>query len=829
LSRPPARLLLSVLCVSLAVLAYEVGLSRAFSVLLRYHYVFLVVSLATCGLGLGGLVGFVLLGARLRSQPLPVLAWAAVALSLLLPASVLALFASPLSARLSSWAVVALVSLPPYLAAGVYLSGVFAGFASEGGRLYWADLTGAALGSLLVILALQELGGINTPLACGGLAAVAALLTGWRSSRSACAAAGAALVLALGLLAWNVTTKRVDLWGAPRRIGPQGQVSPLYKGLFEELAAGRARIVRSEWDAFARTDVERDEEPSARTPYPSYFIYTDGDVPSRMRHFTGDLTEVVPEVEQFLGFFPFRTQRPKRVLLLGPGGGLDILLALCVGAQQVDGVELNAAIPRLMRDPQFADFNGHLYDTANVRIVVDEGRSFVRRSGGSWDLVYLALTKASTTSAEGGMGVAESYVETREAFGDYLDHLRLDGQVAFVCQAVPVALRSLLAAVGALEARGVARAEAVRCVALLHAPLRDPPPGMPDVSGWAHLHSGPYRNLLLVRRQPFSAAEAQRLGEEALALDLTPGYLPPAYAPDPFGYLLQQAPDDTGFAEYVARRYPLQAQINILPCTDDKPFATDLTLGVPPALRNLLVGVGLATLTACALMIGAARHGSKTHLGSGALVLKSTYFATLGVAFMVVEVCLVQKLVLFLGYPTLSLAVVLFSLLLGGGLGSWTSQRWPPRRAAGWCILAAVAIAVVGTAAGWLLGPVLRSALGWPALGRSLLVMAGLLPLGFALGMPFPTGVRLLGAAEANLVPWLWGLNGVTGVMGSAAAVAVAKLWGFSAALTMGAGLYVVVALLCWWERGRTARDQAGPGRAGGVSGAEDSPDEATG
>jgi len=805
LSRPPARLLLSVLCVSLVVLGYEVALSRAFSVLLRYHYVFLVVSLATCGLGLGGLIGFVLFGKRLRAEPLPVLAWAAVALSLLLPASVLVLFASPLSARLASWAVVALVSLPPYLAAGLYLSGAFTGFAAEGGRLYWADLTGAALGSLLVILALQTLGGINTPLACGGLAAVAALLVAWRSSRGASVAAAASLVLAVGLVAWNTTTGRVDLWSAPRRIGPRGEVSPLYKGLFEEIAAGRARIVRSEWDAFARTDVERDEEPSARTPYPSYFIYTDGDVPSRMRHFAGDLTEVVPELEHFLGFFPFRTQRPRQVLLLGPGGGLDILLALCVGAERIDGVELNAAVPRLMRDPQFAAFNGHVYDLANVNIVVDEGRSFVRRSGGSWDLIYLALTKASTTSAEGGMGVAESYVETREAFGDYLDHLRPGGQVAFVCQAVPIAVRCLLGAVGALEARGVPRAEAVRCVALVHSPLREPPPNTPDVSGWAHLHSGPYRNLLLVRRQPFGPEEARRLGEQALALDLIPGYLPPVYAPDPFGHLLQQVPGDAAFAAYVADRYPLQADINILPCTDEQPFVTDLTRGVPVALRHLLVGIAVATLAACAGAIGAARSRGKTNLGAGTLVLKSTYFATLGVAFMVVEVCLVQKLVLFLGYPTLSLAVVLFSLLLGGGLGSWTSQRWPVRRAAGWCIVAALAIALAGAAAAWGLGPALRGALGLPATGRSLLTMAGLLPLGFALGMPFPTGVRLLGEAEADLVPWFWGLNGVTGVLGSAAAVAAAKLWGFSAALGVGAGLYVLVALLCSWERRRTA------------------------
>jgi predicted MFS family arabinose efflux permease len=171
------------------------------------------------------------------------------------------------------------------------------------------------------------------------------------------------------------------------------------------------------------------------------------------------------------------------------------------------------------------------------------------------------------------------------------------------------------------------------------------------------------------------------------------------------------------------------------------------------------------------------------------------YFSLLGVGFMLVEIPLAQKLILPLGYPTLALTTILFSVLLGGGIGSWFSQRVADvaalRRYAAMCALG-VAMATVGGTA--LLNRYSDTLLLLPLATRCLVVGAALLPLGFLLGTPFPAGMRLLSQRNAANVPLIWGLNGVGSVVGSLCAAMFAKSWGFSTVLGVGAALYLIAA-----------------------------------
>ena len=161
----PSGVLAGVFLMALAVLTYEVALTRAFSVLLRYHFVFLAISLATCGLGVGGLLDFLFVRkSPAVGDPGPVLSLLAAAASLAFVGSIALLFSTPLSAWLTSLALVGGICIIPFIAAGAFMSHLFAIYSTHGGRLYFYDLTGAALGSCAVIIALQLLGATNVPI-----------------------------------------------------------------------------------------------------------------------------------------------------------------------------------------------------------------------------------------------------------------------------------------------------------------------------------------------------------------------------------------------------------------------------------------------------------------------------------------------------------------------------------------------------------------------------------------------------------------------------------------------------------------------------------------
>jgi hypothetical protein len=876
----------TVFAAAMSVLAFEVALTRAFSVLLRYHFVFLAISLATCGLGVGGLIDHLLHRRFPHWQVSTQLTIRALVTAALYPLVILLLFASPLSAKLTSVWVVSLICIAPFLAAGLLLSRAFARYSAESGRLYFADLVGAAIGSFGIIAVLQMVGAINAALVCGLLAAVGALVMAaqnrslrlvragalarggiiavplvalfmyrfeaiapplfwvfliatvavvayalWQRSKlawttvwvtvgayavaivaslpSAVAGGslsaafvlsmlilGVALVAALGLrglagpivmsgalgllLLANLHGRYVDLPILPL------QDDPLSKPLYRELADPRinAKIVASEWNAFARTDVVA--YPNAAGEFDSkddLYIYTDGEVPTNMIAFDGNLEPLERRFRSFIGFIAFEQFRPRSVMLVGPGGGLDILLGLAVGSEEIYGAELNPSIPRIVR--QYGEFTGHVYDYENVSIHVDEGRSFLRRSGRQYDMIYMALTKTATTAAS-SLALVESYIHTREAFADCLTHLTDDGKIAFVCQEPLILLRTLLTAREALAQIGVPYEQSMSHFAAISAPH-------------GSYLSGPYRHLLIISRSPLDAAQVARFGKHAIAVGFDPAYIPGSYVPVPFDILVDNANMDAD--EYVDRFNQIWTAgglnpVNIAPCTDDNPFVVDLVFGIPKQFTNFLIGaLALAVVSSMLLVLGATRTGNGK-LGWGRLSFAAGYFILLGIGFMLVEIALIQKLVLYLGYPVLSLSTILFALLISGSLGSLFTQRWPVKRLPQVVMVAAAGIVLYGLAFQLLYPAIVDATLAYDIRYRCLFTMALLSPLGFCLGMPFPSGLRTVGTWGEGLVPWMWGINGFTSVVGSVAAMSLAKLWGFSSVQMVGWGLYAAVFLL---------------------------------
>lgn len=779
---------------TLSVMVFEICLTRAFSVLLRYHFVFLVISVAVCGLGLGGLLDYLLRERRPQwTASREYLGVPLVLLAALYPLAVALLFATSLSLYLTSIWVLTAVCLPPFVCAGVFVSHVFARHSVSSGYLYFADLTGAALGSIAVIAVLQQYGGVNAAFPCGMMAAVAAALVFWWAKRRGLF--WAAMALTAGLIFTmeaNLVRRTIDL---PYLSPTAGHLA---KQLYAELGSGDPpeRIVYSDWNAFARTDVVQIARADGTwDPTSDLLVYTDGEVPTNMLYFQGDLQQTATGLAEFLGMYPFRALQPKRVMLIGPGGGLDVLLALAVGAKEIDGAELNPAIPQIVR--RFGKFCGPVYDYANVDIRVDEGRSALSRSRKQYDLIYMALTKTATTTSS-SMALTEGYAQTVEAFEEYYRRLAPGGAVAFICQEPPLLLRMLLTARAAVQ-QETGKDE---LAAAQHLAVADWSP-----TGFA---LGPYRHLLLMMRDPLTPQRSAELAKMAIACGQEPVFFPGAFEQEPLALLTRKALPAEAFVAEINRLRPGVPAWDIRPCPDDRPFVVDISFAVPQEFWALVIVTG-ALVVALSLVAWPDLRRRQPGLAAGRFAGQVVYFALLGAGFMLVEVALIQKLILYLGYPVLSLSVILFALLLGGSLGSLYSQRWAPEhlrrrisQAGTGAVLYGVALAAIA--------PVLtRSTLYLDIQLRTLVTMALVLPLAWFLGMLFPSGMRLMAGENPRAVPWMWGVNGLSSVAGSVLAMILAKYYGFSVVLLLGLGMYVLVVALAQsrgaWQSGRSLEE----------------------
>jgi len=749
----------AVFLVSFTVLAFQVSLTRIFSVVFSYHFAFLIVSGAICGLGMGGL-GWYLIGARARAGPREV-GWLVLALALSIPASVAVLFAGPSLLSASLWA--AAIPLLPFAFAGAFLAEVFRRRAAESGYLYQADLAGASLAAIVVIPLISLTGALDLSFPLGALAGLAA--AAYAASRRERRLLGISLVGAAVLLAcWPLSMRGEWLGVRPLRT-ESSQPKLMLRALADPNMA--ARIIDTDWSAYARTDLVRYDLPEAGVY--SLQIFTDGGTPSLMLPFTGDVAEV-SHLREWLPYLAFDSAPKGRLLSIGPGGGMDLLWGALAGFEQMEGVEVNDGCVRMMG--RYRRLNGDLYHYPGVRVIVGDGRSFVRRSEGKYDLIVCSLTQTATMGNV-GHSLVESYIHTKEAFGEYFDHLTSNGRYALVTEAEDVLLRGAFTALAAMAERGMTPAEGCRHIIALSLPEGE-------------AGESPYRYLLLWHRSPVTEED---LGKVQAAI--AAGRAKPLLVPGAEGHPILSAvargdvdPDEVFRAGLASAR-----RVDLRPATDDRPFFLDLSVGVPSVITALLlVSVGCAILFAGAMMRGRSR-------GKGGLGGWLAYFSALGIGFMLVEIPLIQKAILFLGHPTVSFAAIVCYLLIGASLGSRLSQRWAPTRLGSRVAVAAAVVAVLG--AGYAIGltPLLDHCLTWPQAARLLLLGVLLVPLGGALGVPFPSGLRLMSAEHAAEIPWMWGTNGLLSVTGSALAAGGAKLVGFDGCLLGAAGIYAAVAL----------------------------------
>jgi hypothetical protein len=468
-----------------------------------------------------------------------------------------------------------------------------------------------------------------------------------------------------------------------------------------------------------------------------------------------------------------------------------------------------------MRD-RFREFSGGIYTNPRVRITVDDGRSFVRRAPDRYDVIQASLVDTWAATAAGAYTLTENSLYTVDAFNDYLDHLT-DGGMLTITRWVFDGLRLVSLAQEACEARGWSAADRLAIVR------------QKDVA------------TFLLKKMPFTTEEVTKLRTIASQLHFDVLYAPApggSGGPGGPGGLVAEAqpfPDEsvagTQLGDYArliraTDRHAFYASYpqDITPTTDDRPFffhTTKITDQFHTAFgRSMLFGNGLsALLTLMAIsavlvvlfVIGPLVIASASRTGRGASDPSRpsrwfawlAYFGALGAGFMLIEVAVLQRFVLLLGHPVYSLTVTLFSLLLGAGIGAAWSRRFDQTTLRPRAAVALVVIVAIGGAVAALGAPLVTWAIPLARVARIAIAVTVLVPIGIALGIPMPTGVRMLSARAPQMVTWAWGMNGALSVLGATLAIFIAMNWGFRLTLLSASATYFIglVALLVGTSR----------------------------
>ena len=753
---------LGVALTTLATLLLELSLTRIFSVVFYYHFAFLAISLALFGLGAGGVLSYYVAarpgGFFQKLGTLATLNCLAVtgALSFVMTRS-----GAPGNTTL---ALTYFASALPFLFSGTIVSLVVGETVERIDRVYFFDLLGAAGGCLVLVPLLALLGGPNTVLVAAVLFAVSAAIwwhvAGSTKGRMACVALALGVVF---LMAYNGKARIIDLRYA------KGQ------RLEEE------KYVR--WNSFSRIALAR-EGNSDRM-----HIVIDADAATGIPKFNWDRLS-----QQDLGNllrqgpgFPYAIRPAAKALIIGPGGGWDVARALASGSHDITGVEINPLIATTIMRKQYPDLSNRLYFRPEVRIVVEDGRSFVRRSDEKYQVLQATLVDTWASTAAGAFALSENNLYTSNAFLDYLNHLTDDGVLAFTRWGFDPpreSLRLVSLAMDALDKLG--ELEAWRHVMVIREDAE-------KLGGWGA------QDTVLISRKPFTPVDIDRARAALNGTRLQRVYLPGDPASNAFGQLLL-SPDPAGFIEHYA--------FDVSPVGDDRPFffytvqPRDLwafvTSGGGDAAdykinRALPLLFGLVAISIVATLIVLALP--PLLLGSRLPVEKGVrgalwYFVAIGAGYILIQVALIQKFILFLGHPTYALTVIIFSMLISSGLGSYYSRRilhgLPARLRWVLCGVAAL-VAVLA----FIATPLTGFGVGWPLPLKIAVTIALIAPAGFLMGMPFPTGLSWLEERYPQAVRWAWSLNSASSVLGSACAIFLAIYFGLRATLLIGGAMYL--------------------------------------
>lgn len=770
------RLMTGVFLCSASTLMLQLALTRLFSVVFFNNYAFLIVSFA--------LLGYAVAGVSLtlsRSLAMfdfhrltPLLAGALLTGNLFVvylirhvPLDLMRLHKDPMQ-----WVRLTLYGLGvtfPFFILGLVVAGIFSRYTQWANPLYFWDLFGAATGSVALFFLIRPLGGVGAYLTAALLGLLSLfVLTGEGLHRQ--------LTVLMLVIAGGV-------------IMVKGEDTLQLRTLFKKRSFTPGLVEYTEWGPLTRIDVQKfikgkkilwidmGTNQSFMFPWRTTLINSR---PKAPLHFT------LPYYIQF-------DKPPHKVLIVGPAGGYEVAAAVKHGARYVTGVEMDTTIVKIVLGPYDSFLNG-LYHHPRVRLINDEGRSFIRRDPNRYDIIQQIYNATPIAVMSGALNLAETYLLTREAFADYWNHLTDQGILSLHRYG---AVRLFTQGYDFLHRQGIENPFQHMAVV--------------EEESW-------FAQSFIMKKSPLTREEIENIKDYARRRKGRILFLPGSTPHSNLFSKIAQIRDPDAFVRVLYER----EGIDLRPVTDDRPFfnqfislwkfslpktfmdpgttrlvfettrSTSYTLG-----GLLLFGVIVGFIFILWPLLQLNRRGLAGPLGRRVIL----YFAGLGFGFIAVEVCLFQKLVLFLGAPVYSITFVLVTLLLQAGIGSYLAglSKRPP------LVLVVRLIPIL-----WVVFIVeivilrwgLSLFIGWSFLGRLVFAFLAILPMAALMGTLFPLGLRWVRTRDMSLVSWGWGVNGYTTVLGSVLAIIIAMMAGFTVVFLTAMFWYG----LTWWAAFRTLK-----------------------
>jgi spermidine synthase len=802
------KISLGVLLVALAALVLELMLTRVFDTVFVPNMSYAVVTMAVFGFGLAGIYAALRPIAPDRNiHPLTsgLCIGFAVATLIVIPLiNVLPLDYGMIKQHtvrtLGSFSLLYLALIAPFFLGGYVLILVFSTFAARIQRLYFWDLLGAGIGSLIVIPFMEKIGPGGLMVAAAGLSLIAAAFFSEARAKSIGCVVVAAVLIAIPFIK------------SPDYIDFKLHMDKL--GLKTALEHGQGEFVR--WDPISKVNVVDQTLPPPPAP-PTHaggdrkaIQYDGANQTSFLYHFNGDqaalrtlLDHDTSHVDQQFWFVEvlaadyLKRDSGQSVLIVGSAGGQETKAALIYGASHVDAVEMVSTVVELVTH-QYKDYIGDIFHDPRVSENVGEGRSFLRHSGRTYDIIQVFSNHTSSSTAAGTGAMAPVYLQTAEAYEEYFTHLSANGVVQLNQTAYP-----RMVTTAALAWKRLGRTDFQRHVAVFSSPAHSLQP------------------TLLIKMQPWTAEE----------LDSLTAFLAPPSVPEAERIRLVEDPLDPSksflssdfysgdFPDALADRMPY----NATPRTDNRPYfrflrkhvvfltpdqsvfldagtADELNLsliaGLPPMdwLHLFLTG-GASLIFVCLFVIVPLRFSAVGREARSAAIPLLIYFSCLGAGFITIELVFIQKFMHLIGSPLYTYSTVIFTMLLAAGIGSAVSEKLGINSRQRWAI-PFMGILLFGTLLVLIYPWAAHLALSlqqWPRIFVSALLI---FPLGFFLGMPFPIGVLAIADKPRGAVAWAWGMNGLFTVVGGLSSVLLSLFFGFNAAIYTALALYAVALLL---------------------------------
>lgn len=771
------RILAALFLISLTLMSYEIAICRILSVILSYHYVFFVISLACLGMAAGNIFAY-LNSFQFTAIKLPKIL-IGFSISLII-SSILITLLSYFENFATNLLFITLLLIIPFFLFGTFVASVFMGYKERSMFLYAWDLIGASAGCLIIIIILDSIDPVN---ACALLSLVALIPSLILGSILSIKKRLKKIILIISFIIISFFSVNFFVKGIIEvQIGTNKK-----KQSFVVLNKRRkiGEIIETKWNLFGKTDLVR------LVNFPDIMIlYLDGTAGTPMVRFNGDAKNPNALVEGLKlttpGYFPLfflKENQKDNALVIGPGGGRDLLLLLMAGYKEIKAIELNKAILDIGK--KYSEFNGGIYSKfKNIKIIIGEGRNFVKKNKEKFDLILIQFPYTESSRSVDNYILNESYLFTKEAINDLYNNLTPEGQLVIACNTLLEVTKLLMTFLSLADSLSLTQKKAMERIIILG--------------------SKEEKNLIVIKKQEVDFKLASEMEIRAKELGYEIGL---CYFPNVKGELNRE------FVDLAEEKITIQQlissyknkKIDIRPVKDLNPFFFKFETKAPRIIRKVTITSSvLGILLAFFYIFGDKLFKKKifSNIEAMSWTMKKKvgaflYFSFLGIGFMLIEISLIQKNIILFENPALSMAILLCFILVGAGTGSFFGRKLKEANIRKAISIFLIIIAVI-TIAYSLLGKfIVDVLLGQTFFIRILILSISSFCLAFFMGIPFPTGLKFfVPNINKKDVAFMWATNGINSVLGSSLALWIAVSWGFNMAMIGGAVCYFINIIL---------------------------------